>query len=631
MSNIHFIQLADYQAPKISENKRDEWVDFGEDNNYYQFLIDRYNGSTTNNAVINNITKLIYGKGLTANDASKKPNEYAQMKMLFSKDTLRKITKDLKLLGEFNLQLIYNEKKDKIVRVEHLPTNLVRSEKCNKDGLVEAIYYCDNWQDTKKFQPKRLPLFGYGTKGDKLEVLRVGNYTIGQKYYSNIDWIGATSYATLEQEISDYLINDVQRGFSSRAIINFNNGVPTEEQQQIISSKVKKQYTGSKGDPVIIAFNSDETKKTTIDSVPLDNAPELYKYLSDECLAKIMLAHNVTSPLLFGIATSTGFSANADELRNSYILFENMVIQPFQDTICDAIDKILAYNEISLDLKFIQLQPLDSEGDLTSETDTVISSVNSLSPLVANKVLESMTANEIRSLVGLKPTLGGSDLNPNTLMSSHTCLSKDLTDAEGNNILELLQGESVTDEWELVDKREYSDSNNSIEEWAKSKIKDKQNLLQKFAGVIKSAPSKKSSLDKENYKVRYEYFEKYSSNNSRDFCKQMMRRTANGVVYRKEDIDEASFQGVNIEFGHNGQNYSLFKFKGGVNCSHVWNENLYRLKTKTDGTPYIDKALSSSEEVASIDGYNPNPSGWDQAQIAPIDMPNRGHHPNYKQ
>jgi len=589
MSNIHFIQLADYQAPKISENKRDEWVDFGENNDYYQFLIDRYNGSTTNNAVINNITKLIYGKGLTANDANKKPNEYAQMKMLFSKDTLRKITKDLKLLGEFNLQLIYNDKKDKIVRVEHLPTNLVRSEKCNKDGLVEAIYYCDNWQDTKKFQPKRIPLFGYGTKGDKLEVLRVGNYTIGQKYYSNIDWIGATSYATLEQEISDYLINDVQRGFSSRAIINFNNGVPTEEQQQIISSKVKKQYTGSKGDPVIIAFNSDETKKTTIDSVPLDNAPELYKYLSDECLAKIMLAHNVTSPLLFGIATTTGFSANADELKNSYILFENMVIRPFQELICDALDKVLAFNEISLDLKFMQLQPLDVDGELTKTVDA------------------------------------------KTQMSSHTCLNKDLTDAEGNNILELLQGESVTDEWELVDKREYSDTNNSIDEWANSKIKSKENLLQKFAGVIKSAPSAKSSLDKGSYKVRYEYAARYNKPNSRDFCKQMMRRTENGVVYRKEDIDQASFQGVNIEFGHQGQNYSLFRFKGGVNCSHYFNENLYRLKTKTDGTPYIDKALSSSEEVSSIAGYNPNPSGWDQAQIAPIDMPNRGHHPNYKQ
>jgi len=247
MSNIHFIQLADYQAPKITENKREEWVDFGEDNNYYQFLIDRYNGSTTNNAVINNISKLIYGKGLTANDANRKPNEYAQMKMLFSKDTIKKIAKDLKLLGEYNLQLIYNEQKSKIVRVEHLPTNLVRSEKCDKDGVINAIYYSDNWQDIKKFPPKRIPLFGYGSKSEKLEILRVGNYTIGQKYYSNIDYIGGLEYATLEQEVSAYLINEVQNGFSGTKIVNFNNGVPTEEQQTIIQNKVKATLTGSKG------------------------------------------------------------------------------------------------------------------------------------------------------------------------------------------------------------------------------------------------------------------------------------------------------------------------------------------------------------------------------------------------
>ena len=110
----------------------------------------------------------------------------------------------------------------------------------------------------------------------------------------------------------------------------------------------------------------------------------------------------------------------------------------------------------------------------------------------------------------------------------------------------------------------------------------------------------------------------------------MMSRTANGVVYRKEDIDQASFQGVNKDFGHEGQSYSLFKYKGGVACSHYWNENLYRLKTKTDGTPYVDKSLSSSQEVDSIAGYKPTPAGLAESKIAPIDMPNIGHHPNYK-
>ena len=525
MSNIHFIQLADYQAPKITENKREEWVDFGEENNYYQFLIDRYNGSTTNNAVINNICKLIYGKGLTANDANRKPNEYAQMKMLFSKDTIKKIAKDLKLLGEYNLQLIYNEQKSKIVRVEHLPTNLVRSEKCDKDGVINAIYYSDNWQDIKKFPPKRIPLFGYGSKSEKLEVLRVGNYTIGQKYYSNIDYIGGLEYATLEQEVSAYLINEVQNGFSGTKIVNFNNGVPTEEQQTIIQNKVKATLTGSKGKKVIVAFNSDENKKTTVDDIPLNDAPEHYKYLSDECLAKIMLSHNVTSPLLFGIATTTGFSANADELKNSYILFENMVIKPFQETICDGLDKVLAFNEISLDLSFEQLQPLDAEGELTKAVET-----------------------------------------PTQLSSQEIDLSK--------------FGEEIDlNEWELVDSRKVNyEEEERLDAELYALNNPKKSLLSKvyeFVSTGVARPNSKSEQDGDFFKSRYRYSGNLNSN-SRDFCNKMI--SAN-KLYRKDDIIAMGNQKVNEGWGPEGADtYSIWLYKGGGSCHHFWTRETYRKK-----------------------------------------------------
>ena len=82
MSNIHFVELEAYKAPKSIESNKKEWVEFGDNNDYYTYLNDRYNGSTTNNSVINSISKLIYGKGLDASDSNRTPNEYAQMKML---------------------------------------------------------------------------------------------------------------------------------------------------------------------------------------------------------------------------------------------------------------------------------------------------------------------------------------------------------------------------------------------------------------------------------------------------------------------------------------------------------------------------------------------------------------------
>jgi hypothetical protein len=580
-TNVHVLQLSSYTSPVIQESKKDEWVEYGANNDFYQYLIDRYTGSATNNAIINNICRLIYGRGLGALNASQHPNEYAQMITLFPKEEVRKMVDDLYLLGGAMIQVIFSKDRKKIVSVYHSPVQLWRSEKCDENGDIKGYYYSDNWNDTKKFPPKRVPAFGTSNEG--LEVMFVRKYTVGMKYYSLVDYQGALPYALLEEEISDYLINEVQNGFSGTKVVNFNNGIPSEEQQNVTSRKVLNKLTGSKGQKVIVSFNQNAEMRTTVDDIPLNDAPKHYEYLSEECLRKIMLSHNVTSPLLFGVASTNGFSSNADELKNSSILFDNMVIRPKQELLTDAFETILQYNQVQLELFFKTLQPLEF--------------VN---------VENAVNKEQVQEETGVE-------------------LSSDLSDNEFNGILETLEGESVDDEWELVDTREYKEDNEPIEDWANRLIKPKKTFLAKLAEVIKAQPSRDSYLDKSVYKVRYQYSERYSSANSREFCKQMMRRTNSGVVYRLEDIDRASRAGVNKELGHEKQPYDLFKFKGGVNCSHYWSESLYRLKKDTEF-----KSLSSAKEVSSIPKtYQPRPTGNAQSKIAPKDMPYNGHHPNW--
>lgn len=618
--DIHVLQLAAYEPPVIKESKRENWVEFGEDNDYYSYLIDCFTNSTTNNAIINNVSRLIYGKGLSATNASKKPAEYAATMSLFNADDVRYLCTDLKMLGQCAMQVVYTKDRKKIAAIHHIPVQLLRSEKCNEDGKIEAYYYSDDWTDIRKYIPKRIPAFGCSSEAS--EILFVKPYSVGLKYYALPDYVGATPYCTLEESISEYLINEVNNGFSGRAVINFNNGQPSQEEQMLIKNKVLNQLTGTQGEKVIISFNNNSESKTTVDSMPVNDAPDLYNTLTETCVRKIMLGHNVTSPLLFGIANANGFSSNADELKNSYILFQNMVIAPMQQLLLDAFDQILAFNNIALDLYFEELQPLTADGDLTKtdESEQIMNALNSLSPLVANRVLENMTQDEIRSLVGLKKA------DPTDVI-----LTKDFSDVEGENILKELEGEQIEDIYELVDEREFSNENGDLDSWIKSIESKEKSTLQKFADVIRSYPSRSSLLDKSIYKVRYRYTEKYSSDNSRDFCQQMMNRTRSGVVYRLEDIDKASRAGINRELGHKRQPYDLFKFKGGVNCGHIWTEQLYRLKKKEDGTYYEDKALSSSQEVSSIPkSYMPTPAGRNKAKVAPKDMPNRGHHPNYK-
>jgi hypothetical protein len=447
--------------------------------------------------------------------------------------------------------------------------------------LARHYYYCDNWQDTKKFKPKRIPAFG--CSNEAIEIYFIKNYSVGQKYYSLVDYYGGLPYAQLEEDIAAYLINETQNNFSGRQIIQMNNGVPSEEQMHTIKNKILNQLSGTNGQKVIVSFNNNVETRTTVDSVQVADAPDLYATLAEECTRKVMLSHQITSPLLFGIASTNGFSSNADELKNSFILFNNLCILPFQELLIDAFEQILAYNGVSLHLFFRTLKPLEFT-DLENAD----------------------TQEQVQEETGLE-------------------LNKDFSDKQGEEILDSLEGEQMGEHWELIDEREVDDENTDLDTWIKNTENKNKSTLQKLADVIKSYPNRESYLDKSIYKVRYRYDERRSSANSRDFCKQMMSRTKNGVVYRKEDIDMASFQGVNNSFGHKGQNYSLWRFKGGIYCGHYWTEMLYRLKKKADGTYYEDKALSSSEEVNSIpESYKPSPKNWDDAKKAPIDRADRG-------
>ena len=143
--NIHILNLSTYSQPTIVEDGKNDWIEYGDDNLHYDFLIDRYKNSVTSNSIINNVSRLIYGKGLAALDASKKPSEFAQMKALFKPKTLRALGFNEYMLGCGVIQCIFDEKHTKVIRVEAVKTKHVRPAKCNEDGEIEAYYYSDNW------------------------------------------------------------------------------------------------------------------------------------------------------------------------------------------------------------------------------------------------------------------------------------------------------------------------------------------------------------------------------------------------------------------------------------------------------------------------------------------------------
>lgn len=583
--DIHILELAAYEQPTITESKREDWVEFGDDNNYYQFLIDCYTNSTTQNAIVNNTNRLVYGKGLSASDAARKPNEYASMMALFSKKCTRHLVSDLKLLGQCAMQVIYTKDRKKIAQVEHIPVQLLRAEKCNEEGKVEAYYYSDNWQDTKNYKPQRIP--AYGTSKEPIEIYFVKPYSVGLKYYALPDYIGCLPYCTLEESISEYLINEVNNGFSSRSVINFNNGQPSEEQQRLIKSKVLNQLTGTQGEKVIVSFNNNAESKTTVDAMPVNDAPDLYSTLSTECQSKIMVGHSIVSPMLFGIASSNGFGSNSDELKDSFNLYLNMVIRPMQELLIDAFDEILAYNGISLSLYFKTLKPLEF-------TD--------LSGMMDEEQIEEETGLEL---------------------------------SEDNKELQdfIAKGEEPEQEgFELIDVREVDydledDFDLQVQEW-EEELKPKQSTLSKIVNLVRTgsaSPNQASEQDKQvdgvYFKVRYQYTGNPAP--ERAFCRAMMRASK---VYRKEDITRLSSQVVNKGFGEGGSDtYSIWLYKGGPRCNHKWQRRTYVSFRKTASIGAADSSQISTNKARK---YGYRVTNEPQVSMMPKDMPLKGYSPN---
>ena len=110
--------------------------------------------------------------------------------------------------------------------------------------------------------------------------------------------------------------------------------------------------------------------------------------------------------------------------------------------------------------------------------------------------------------------------------------------------------------------------------------------------------------------IYYKYVyntERYGSEkpSQRLFCRTMISLNR---LYTKEEIDIMSFRGLNRSMGHNGQNYSLWKYRGSLNCRHCWLEVRVDIDPET-GLPVetARKTISGGEVKDKLINTDPVP------------------------
>jgi hypothetical protein len=704
--NLDLVKLSHYNIPHLIEDSRHDWVSFGEDNLYPNYLLELFLGSAINGALVKSIGAMIYGEGLAATNVDESTDtkeSYLRLTELLHNsddDVLKDLALDLKLFGGCYVNVIFSRDRSKIAKMKHIPAQYIRSGKMI-DGEIDTYYYSANWAKHKKaeYRPRPYSAFSVEDRSNASQILMIRDKNPALFYGFAPDYVAATDWIQMELEIAQFHLSNITSGMTPSMHVGFSNGIPTDEERRTIERQLNQKFAGSgNAGKILITFNDGKETAPIIEPIQMNDAQSAWEGMSKQAVNQILAGHRVTSPILFGIrAEGGGLGNNADELRDAYSLFTNTVVIPFQNTLLKGLEKIFRVNDINLDLYFKSLKPADF---IDLEVTKTQSEEDQEKEGVTKEDVDSEDLRqEFKDLkdIDIKPTQGmveeaekglewrreygrggtqiavaratniknGDNLSFDTIKRMNSFFARhevdkqaegfnpgedgfpsagriawalwggdagqswakkkvkeienvrdDLSDTEFDELLENLQGEQIDEEkWEIVDEQDEG-LIEDYEGWAEALIKklDKK----EFADEIKANPDGFSYLDKSYYKVRFKYYKKSKRKRtpngkrpigkSRTFCKNMMRLAGQGIVYRIEDIDKASREGVNKQLGHKGRSYDLFRFKGGIWCTHAWSAVLYRLKANTElveGQPLED--YKKTKTIPKT--YEPKPRG----------------------
>ena len=376
-TKLSIVNVTNNQLPYITEDTKSRytWVPFGiyGHDDFFDAVNVAYNASTTNAACVEGIADLIYGKGLY----SKNEVFNETLQKLIPQEETKRVSFDLKLFGNAAYQVYWNDDHTKIIKMYHTPIQTLRAEKIYNNPKIENYYYCVDWNDQRKVRDKKkIPAFG--TSNEKMEILWVKNYTPNLYYYSLPDWVSAMQYSIVEGELSNLHLNNIENGFLPMVMLNMNSGVPAPEERQTIEDLLYAKFTGTKNaGKFMLSFNDDPTTKPTIDVIQIDNLHEKFQYVAEYAQDRILVAHRITSPLLFGIRTANnGFSSQSEEMMTAFSIMQSMTISPFQNLILNTLDMALregGYTET--ELYFEQSTPLVILSQQAEEQDKSVAQV----------------------------------------------------------------------------------------------------------------------------------------------------------------------------------------------------------------------------------------------------------------
>ena len=580
-TDIVSLKLSEYVAKSDAERvDRKGWVNYGADNDFPQYLRDLSHESPVHGSLVVAIGDMIAGKGIESEQYQ------AELDALDIDALTYACSHDLKLFGGFYIEVIWSNDRTVISKLNAIPFEECRVAVNQDDDSEIGIFHSYDWSNTrkKKNTPEFIPKYNYLTReAEPRQIYWCFTFT-GSDTYPRPDYWSAINYIELDKQISIFHINQISNGLFPSTIINFYNGQATPEQKQQMMNDWENKMSGARNaGKVVMFFNERDQPKTEITPFPVNDADKQYQLMDTTATQKIITAHRVTTPLLFGIRETSGFGSNKDEMTTGLEIFNKQVIEPYQEKINNSITELLSNQMPGVSFEIVPNTPLVAEqtsvvtdanatGSTTDVAATALNSaqIASLIDIVMQSSAGAVPVSSAKAIVGAAfPTLPAAvvdaifaDVIAGSLQPQEVIMSdekkKDVSTV-GDALIAL--GEDASEHWLLIDAYNADDE-----------------IEHEFAVRTGAArPAAKSEqdaiIDGKYFITRYVYAGDFRHDNMRPFCAKMLEA---GKLYRKEDITQMENVAVNPGWGPEGEDtYDIWFYKGGGNCKHFWEKRVY--------------------------------------------------------
>ena len=368
--NVSFAAIDQYVETNIvlptEKVTNRNFVEWGKGNDYPGYILDLYNNVTTLRSIINGNIDFVTGDGVTILPLGERfADGIMNTRGDLITEIVRNLAKDYNLYGGFALQIIRDYNGD-IAEIYYIDMRYIRSNKEN-----DVFYYNEHWDKGGKkdviIYPKFIRNLNWAGLTDEEKnrhassILFVKN--VQTQVYPSPMFAAAIKACEIERGIDDYHLNNIENGFTSSMVVNFNNGDPGDKIREEIENEFNEKFSGHQNaGRIMFSWNKDRVSATTFDAVKVENFADKMTALAKHSRQQIFSAFRAI-PLLFGLTSDVNTGFSTEEFEQSFKLYNRTQIRPVQRIIADAFDKIYGAKGV------LTIKPFTLDGNTEKEVN----------------------------------------------------------------------------------------------------------------------------------------------------------------------------------------------------------------------------------------------------------------------